>query len=105
VRRAKRRESWSWSDAARRAGERLRTASAEGRGTPTSCHEDIATQPAKETKRARKGRAEEAIKQPAQLAPLAALAKIAESEGWMMDEALAEAVNALSQRLYGKPAL
>jgi hypothetical protein len=33
------------------------------------------------------------------------LAKIAESEGWMMDEALAEAVNALSQRLYGKPAL
>lgn len=39
--------------------------------------------------------------QPA-MSPLAALAKIADAEGWTLDEALSQAVNTLNRHLYGK---
>jgi hypothetical protein len=104
---APKKSSWSWSNVMTKGKAKKPVEPTEVSDTPQLAQVELE----QASKRARKDKAEapaviEPIEAPAAKGkPLATLAKIAESKGWTMDEALAEAVNALSQRLYGKPAL
>jgi hypothetical protein len=117
--------SWAWSDV---AGAAPRVANVQklvkaGKIAKSECDPDQhqppaptakATKPSRKTGKGGKEKASAAAtaavpadQRPAKNrpAPLATLATIAESEGWTIDEAISEAINALSRHLYGKDVL
>jgi hypothetical protein len=111
--------NWAWSDVAGGASrvssvlkpaKASKTAKSEPQPEPHQQHTDL-TESAKPAQKAGKGRkaktsAPSAAEVPVDLppaedrqGPLAALAKIAEREGWTIDEAMCQAIDALSRHL------